>query len=238
MYKILCVFVMGCISLFGVEKSFITVGTNEYPPFVSKDKGEFVGFDIDIAKEVGKRLSKEVRFKDMLFEALLPDLMLGGVDFIAAGMSITEERAKRVNFSKPYLSGDPLILLTLVGKESTLEDLVGKTIVVNEGYTADSFISSKLVYKVLRLEAPSDAFLALQKGRAQAFITAKSTVDAFFSVQDSAKYSVVLLEETSESCALVFSKKNQKLLDEVQAVLDEMEKDGTLLLYKRKWNLI
>ena len=230
---------IGCIGFLGAENSFLTVGTNaEFPPFSYKEGEALIGFDVDIAKEVGKRLSKEIHFKDMPFEALLPDLMLGGVDFIAAGMSVTEERAKRVNFTKSYLSGDPLVLLTLISKQATLEELMGKVIVVNEGYTADDFISSKPGYKTLRLSSPADAFLALQKGRASAFITAKSTVDAFFSAQDSSRFHVGFLGEASESCALVFSKKNTKLLAEVQNALDEMEKDGTLLLYKKKWKLL
>ncbi len=239
MYKKIVILLMGCVSLFGTEKTSLTVGTNaEFPPFSYKEGEVLVGFDIDIAKEVGKRLGKEIKFKDMPFEALLPDLMLGGIDFIAAGMSITEERGKRVNFTKSYLTGDPLVLLTLIDKKATLEELMGKVIVVNEGFTADSFISSKSGYETLRLAVSADAFLALQKGRAAAFITAKSTVDAFFAVQDPAKFHVGFLEETSESCALVFSKKNTKLLAEIQAVLDEMEKDGTLLQYKVKWKLV
>ncbi len=239
MFKKIILCLVGCVGLFGGENTSLIVGTNtEFPPFSFREGDAFVGFDIDIAKEVGKRLLKEVQFKDMSFEALLPDLMLGGVDFIAAGMSITAERAKRVNFSKSYLDGDPLVLLTLVGDKASLEELMGEVIVVNEGYTADSFISSKSGYKVLRLAAPADAFLALQKGRASAFITAKSTVDAFFSSQNSKKFQVTSLGEASESCALVFSKKNTKLLTEVQSILDEMEKDGTLLQYKNKWKLL
>lgn len=238
MFKKILLCLMGCLGLFGAENTPLVVGTNtEFPPFSFKEGDAFVGFDIDVAKEVAKRLSKEVQFKDMAFEALLPDLMLGGVDFIAAGMSITEERAKRVSFSKSYLEGDPLVLVSLTGDKASLEEFIGEVIVVNEGYTADGFISSKSGYKVLRLAAPADAFLALQKGRASAFITAKSTVDAFFKLQDSKKFQVTSLGESSESCALVFSKKNTKLFTEVQTILDDMEKDGTLLQYKNKWKL-
>lgn len=239
MYKKIIVFLVSCVSFFGSEHSFYTVGTNaEFPPFSYKEGEVIVGFDIDIAKEVGKRLSKEIRFKDMPFEALLPDLMLGSVDFLAAGLSITEERAKRVNFTKPYLEGEPLVLLTKIEKKAILKDLVGKVIVVNEGYTADNFISAKGGYQVLRLNAPADAFLALQKGRASGLVIAKSSVDAFLKVEDSTKFHIEILEETAESCSLVFSKKQEQLLAEVQAILEEMDKDGTLLQYKIKWKLL
>lgn len=239
MYKQFVVFLMGWATVFGSGASTLIVGTNaEYSPFCFKEKGEIVGFDIDIAKEVCKRLSKEISFKDMPFEALLPDLMLGGVDFVAAGMTKTEERAKRVNFTKSYVQGDHLVCLTLADKKASFDELVGQIVVVNEGFTADSFISSKVGYTVLRLAVSADAFLALQKGRAKAFVTAKSTVDDFFITQDPSRYHVEILDQCSDGCSLVFSKKKAALQEEVEAVLDAMEKDGTLQKYRDKWKLL
>ncbi|MDB6081397.1 MAG: artP, partial [Chlamydiia bacterium] len=179
MYKKIYSFFILCITcvlpLFGSDAKII-VGTNaEFPPFTFIDKGEVVGFDIDVAKEVCKRLGKEMQLKDMPFDALVPELTLGYVQFVAAGMSHTEERAKRVLFTKSYGSNDPLVILTLT-KKMSLDDLTGKTVVVNEGFTADLFMSSKPGITLVRLSTPVDAFLALKAGRADAYVTAKSTI--------------------------------------------------------------
>lgn len=214
----------------------LIVGTNaEFPPFTFRSGQEIIGFDIDVAKEVAIRMGREISFKDMPFEALLPELILNHVDFLAAGMSATEERAKRVSFTKPYLAGDPLVLLTLA--DIPLNSLEGKSIVVNEGYTADLYMSTKSGFDLVRLNAPADAFLALKNGRVDAFVTSQSTVRAFLDTQEASAYHYIPLDGTSETCCLVLAKNNLALLEEIQQVLDEMEKDGTLQQLKNKWKL-
>lgn len=218
----------------------LIVGTNgEFAPFTYIENGELVGFDIDIAKEVSTRMGKKIQFKDMPFDALIPDLALGNVDFLAAGMSYTEERAQRVLFTKPYLSGDPLMIFTLAKDNApkSLDDLKGKTVVVNEGYTADTLMTGIPTIQLLRLSAPSDAFLAVKNGRAEAFITSQSTIATFLKTQESSKFESVAINGTGETCALVLSKQNPELLEKIQQALDSMEADGTLVTLKQKWKL-
>lgn len=222
-----------------LEKNNLVIGTNaEFPPFTYREKDEIVGFDIDIAKEVCQRLGRKGVFKDMPFEALIPDLMVGSVDFIAAGMSYTEERAKRVSFTSSYLEGDPLVIFSLEkNKVLNLEGLKGKKVVVNEGFTADTFISSQQGFEVVRLPTTADAFLSVKNGRAYAFITAMSTVQDFFNKQGSASFHIAPIVDTAETCALVVSQKNPQLLSEIQQALEGMKEDGTLVKLKEKWKL-
>lgn len=224
------------------DSDVLVVGTNgEFPPFTFIKEGELVGFDIDIAKEVCQRLQKKIRFKDMPFDALIPDLTLGNIDFIAAGLSVTEERAKRVSFTKPYVSDNPLVIFTFFKEGSqpilTLEDLSGKRVVVNDGYTSESLLAGRKDVNLIRLTSPAEAFLALKSDRADAFVSEKNTILAFVETQSDMKFHVEDIQGTSENTALVFAKTNQQLLGEVQQVLDEMEKDGTLAKIKQKWKL-
>lgn len=251
MYKILTSLLLALLTLsipcFAAKsENTLIVGTNaEFPPFAFIENGEIVGFDIDIAKEVAKRLNKEIEFKDMPFDSLIPDLTLGRVDFVAAGMSFTEERAQRVCFTKSYITSDPLVVLTLVSKKTdgnmTLEQLAekfkGKTLVVNEGFTADSTLSKLKGFKLVRLATTADGFLAVKSGRADAFVTAKSTVDSFLATQKNEEFHHDLLEGTSDDCVLAVPKKYPEMLEKIQGALDEMEKDGTLAKLKTKWNL-
>ncbi len=216
----------------------LLVGTNaEFPPFTFRQEGEIVGFDIDIAKEVSRRLGKEMQFKDMPFDTLLPDLLLGQIDFIAAGMTATEERAKRVAFTKPYLHDDPLLIVTL-DKPLKFEDLKGKTVVVNEGFTADIYLAKQNEVNLVRLPTTADGFIALKSGRADAFVTADSTVRSFYAAQGDAHFALESIPGTAENCALVLPKNNPDLLKQIQSALDEMEKVGYIDQLKKKWKLL
>lgn len=216
----------------------LVVGTNaEFPPFCYIEEGKIVGFDIDVAKEIALRLGKEIQFKDMPFDALIPEITLGHVDFVAAGMSYTAERAKRVSFTKPYLSEDPLVILTSDNNIKSVEDLNGKSVLVVEGFTSDLLMSSKPSVEITRLGTQADCFMALKCGRANAFVTAKSTVDAYFEIQDGSQFHVAVIDGTGETCALVVPKNKPEMLQQVQSALDTMEKDGTLENLKTKWKL-
>lgn len=220
------------------KKSTWVVGTNaEFAPFCFQEEGKIVGFDIDIVQEVAKRLEKKMELKDMPFEALLPDLMLGKITCIAAGMSATKERAKKVSFTRPYLQEDPLVVIMKIQNKASFQELKGKTIVVNDGFTAAVFLSSQEGYKTLSLPTTADAFLALSANRASAFITAKSTVKNFFLSQDPSQFYVEDLPNTGENCALVVNKNNIELLEQIQKALDSMEADGTVQALKEKWGV-
>ncbi len=240
MYKKI-LFLLSCLTislLSAAEEHTLLVGTNaEFPPFSYIEDKTLVGFDIDVANEVAQRLGKAIQFKDMPFDALIPDLILGRVDFVAAGMSYTPERAKRVFFTKSYLSEDPFTILSSSKQALSLDDLKGKTVIVIEGFTADQLISSKAGINVIRLPSQADGFMALKSGRADAFITAKSTVDAFFELHDDSQFHMTVLEDTSETCALMVPKNKAKLLIDIQTALDEMENDGTMAKLKAKWKL-
>ncbi len=240
MYKFILLLTISCLGIctpmHALEKSStLVVGTNaEFPPFTFISDREIVGFDIDMAKEVAKRMNKEIEIKDMSFDALLPSIALNDVDIIAAGMTITEERAKRALFTKPYHQGDPLVVVRLPMEEFSLS---GKNIGVCEGYTHDLYLSTIPNVTLTRFSFSQDGFLALKTERIDAFVTAKSVTLPFFEKENPKNYQVDILEGTSENCAMLVSKKDPQLLKDIQEALDEMEKDGTISSFKTKWGL-
>lgn len=240
MYKLVSIIIAClCVALaHAAPSSTLVVGTNaEFPPFCYIENKTIVGFDIDVAKEVAKRLGKTVQIKDMPFDALIPALTLGQVDFVAAGMSYTDERAKRVAFTRSYLSQDPLVIFSASAQNSTLQDLQGKNVIVIEGFTADLFLSAQKGIDLIRLNTQADGFMAIKSKRADAFVTAKSTVDAFAEVQDISSFFVSTLPGTGETCALVVPKNKPDQLVQIQQALDEMERDGAMAALKKKWKL-
>lgn len=240
---------LGCFVFFlqhvGVKKdqNTIIVGTSaDYPPyaFVDIKTGQVVGFDIDVAREVVRRLDKECVIEDMPFTTLIFDLLAQEIDIIAAGLTPTPRKAKNVHFSQLYLQGDPLIALTKKGASTitSIQDLEGKKVVVNTGYTADLYLSDKPNIELVRLKSPAESFMALKSGSVDAFVAARSSLVTFLKKEGVAdRLATFVLPETGDSYALAINKNNETLLDDVNKVLFAMQQDGTLQALKKKWSL-
>lgn len=223
----------------GCVPQVITVGTSaDFPPFSFKKDGELTGFDIEVIKEVAKRLGLTLEFKDMPFELLLPQVQLGTIHVIAAGMTATPERAERVLFTAPYLTSDPLIIISPASQEITsLEDLKEKRVIVNQGYTADNYMSKIPDLNIIRLPSVADAFMALKSGRGDVFVSAASALQPFFEHYGRDAFSIFEIDDVSENLALGISKSYPELAKKIDATLKDMEADGTLQNLKDTWHL-
>lgn len=95
----------------GEEK--IIMGTNaEFAPFeYQDDNGEIVGYDIEIAKEIARKLGCELVIENMNFDSLIAALNSGKIDMIVAGMTATDERRKEVEFSDNYYNAAQVIIV-------------------------------------------------------------------------------------------------------------------------------
>lgn len=225
------------------EESYpvLVAGTNaEYAPFTFIKDGIIVGFDIDIITEVAKRLGKQLIIKDLSFDVLIPDLQLGNLHVVAAGLTPTEERRKRVDFSDIYYQGDSLVIC--VKKESIIDsfdDLKGKNVAVNEGYYSDTYISKFPEISVIRLGSAfvSEGILALDAGRADAFVSPNFALKKVLQNQKNDNYRIISIENQSEGVALAISKKHETLLPIINDVLSLMKKDATIDNLVKKWGL-
>lgn len=216
------------------------VGTNpEFPPFEFVENGENVGFDIDLVEHVAHKLNKKLDIKSMSFDALIPAAQIGSIHFIAAGMTPTPERAQRLIFTKPYLTGDPLWIVTMATATpvKTPEDLKSHNVVVPEGFTADLYMSKIEGVNLIRLGTTSDCFLALTSGRADAFVAAQNSITPFFAKKNKADFAITPIEGTSEPSALGISKKYPELLPVIQKALDELKQEGVIDSLKAKWKI-
>ncbi len=223
------------------EVDTLIVGTNaEYPPLAFVENDQIVGLDIDVIKEVVKRLNKNISFKDMSFSALIPELQIGSIHAIAGGITPSEERSKRVFFTTPHLTDDPLMAVQRPGASpiSRGEQLVGKKLIVNQGYTADDYASTIADAEVMRISSPlvSTGLLALQSGKADVYIAARSALMPFFAKQKTNHVSTPI-EGTAETYALAVSKKYPNLYTSIQAVITQMMQDGSIEKIKKSWNL-
>lgn len=139
---------VGLLAGTGLAQETWVIGTSaDYPPFESVDEdGEFVGFDMDLIREIGARLGRTVEIQDMDFGALIAALERGRVDAVIASMSPTPERRERVDFTDSYYQSRQGILIhpdTDVQIES-LDDFMQYDFAVQTGTTMDDWATNRV----------------------------------------------------------------------------------------------
>lgn len=225
-----------------LEKQTLTIGTSaDYPPyaFVDATTGEIIGFEIDVSKEVCKRLNKKMEIIDAPFTSLIFNLLAETVDIIAAGMTPSPQRSKAVLFSEPHLENDLIVIVTNKNNPqvSSVEDLFKKQIGVNTGYTSDLFLSEFPGISLIKLKAPAELFLALNTGSVDGIAIAQSSLQVFMEQQKSSAYNFYTIPNSADTYALAVRKQNTALCDKINKALQEMKQDGMLQKIKEKWNL-
>lgn len=219
----------------------IIVGTSaDFKPMSYKENDEVIGFDIDVVTEAARRLGKEIELRDMPFDLLIPQLQLGTVHCVAAGLSETPERARRVIFSPTYLGNDPLVVVTRVGdnEPKTISDALAREVAVNQGYTADMYLSKLPDVKIRRLPSVADAILALRLGQVDAFVTSRNSIAPFLASAAENSYATMVIPDTDENMALAISKQYPELGEEISKAILSMIEDGTIDTLREKWHVL
>lgn len=221
-----------------VSNTLIVGTSSDYPPFSTRENDQIVGFDIDVITEIARRLDKELEIQDMPFETLLSAAQVGSIQVIAAGLSISPERAQQILFAHPHYSGDPLVMVSVQQKPVTsFDELKHKRVLVNEGYVADMYVSSKELPNIVRLKTVADALAALQVGHADVFVTAYSVIKPFFDQQKMHLFTYKVIPDTDEAYALAIAKAYPQLAQDMSRVIQQMIQDGTIEQFKKKWGL-
>jgi len=220
----------------------LVVGTSfDYPPYTFMEKDQIVGFDIDLIKCVAQRMEKNIKIVGLPFEGLIFSLLSGDINIIASAMSPTSRRRKFVLFTDEYLSGDILAIVykKSCGTFSDVESLVGKTVVVNTGFVADTYMSGQKGVELIRLKTPAEALMALKCGTVDAWVCAQSSAQAFLAkIPTADDYAVALLQSTGDDYAFVVRSNDHQLADQINKVLPELRKDGTIAQLKEKWKIV
>ncbi|MDD4504166.1 MAG: transporter substrate-binding domain-containing protein, partial [Clostridiaceae bacterium] len=112
------------------DKTELVLGLDDtFAPMGFRDeKGELVGFDIDLANEVASRIGVTLKFQPIDWSMKETELNAGNIDFIWNGYSITDERKEKVAFSKPYLENSQIIVTLADSPVNTKADLAGLSV--------------------------------------------------------------------------------------------------------------
>ncbi|WP_337798612.1 basic amino acid ABC transporter substrate-binding protein [Acidaminococcus timonensis] len=222
------------------EKKELIVGTEpSFAPFEFPDKqsGEITGFDMDLIKAMGKRAGfAKVTVKGMGFDALIPALDAGNIDVAIAGMSITDARKQKVNFTDPYYESG---LMAIVKKENTtiksLDNLKGKTIAVQLGTTGAEAAGKIEGATVKTFDTSDTACLELKNGGADAVISDLPVLQYFLKQGGSAYAKAVGEPKKGDFYGIATAKKNKALCDKLNKALQDMKKDGEYQKIYDKW---
>ncbi|HBT38983.1 MAG: Amino acid ABC transporter substrate-binding protein, PAAT family [Thermotoga sp. 50_1627] len=211
----------------------VTVGTSaDFPPFEYIENGQFVGFDMDLMREIARIAGFELKFVDMSFDSLIPALRAGQIDVAAAAMTITEERKKVVDFSMPYWSADQSIIVR-ADSDLTVTVLFGKyRIGVQTGTTGDLWCTENLVEKGLlperNLKRYDTFILALSdllNGNIDAIVLDSPVANRFAATKPVKVVGVIV---TGEQYGIAVRKGNKELLDKINQALKTLTETGKI----------
>ena len=218
----------------GKEKSnlpVVIVGCDDYSPFSYADvDGDMTGIDVDLAREAFSRMGYTPQFKFINWEDKNELLADGKIDCIWSSFTMTD-REKDYNWAGPYMKSKQVVAVNVDSDIHTLQDLKGKTIVVQSTTKPEEIIRSHdgtlpKLRKVISVQKRDLIFTMLSKGYADALAAHDTSVDQF--MEDTGlKFRV--LEEPLQSVDLgvAFDKKDTRgLHTQLTKVLNEMQKDG------------
>jgi putative glutamine transport system substrate-binding protein len=217
-------------------------------PELHKDPAHFQkrNYELEIARAIAKKLmgdEHKLELKLMPRPTRLPALTDGKVDLVVSMIAVTEERAKLIDFSKPYCSGGLSLLVSTRHGITRFQDLDGKKIATIQQTANDhaAEVRELLVRKHLAIEVVSfanfdQATQALDADRVQALASMGANLDAFLAAKPGA---FLRLESplTRERYAVAVRKGNPRLLAAVDGVIDELEQSGALAAWRAKWHI-
>jgi polar amino acid transport system substrate-binding protein len=226
------------------EKEKLVLGFDDtFVPMGFKDEnGEITGFDIDLAKEVSKRIGKEITFQPIDWSMKESELNSGKIDMIWNGYSITDERKEKVAFTRPYLDNKQIIITLADSKISSKDDLKGAKIgAQNQSSAVDAInkepelLKSFKDGKVYTFDTNNDALMDLEAGRIDAVVADEILAKYYINKKGKEKYKILKDDFGSEAYGVGLRKDDKELLESINKAFDDMKKDGTAKAISEKW---
>lgn len=210
------------------EVKVLKMATNAaFPPYEFKEGEKFVGIDVEIADAIAKELGYELEVVDMEFDSIITSVQQGETDFGMAGMTVTDERKEKINFTVSYATGVQSVIVKEGSDIKSIEDLEGKKIGVQLGTTGDIYATDDYGAEfVTQYGKGADAVIALNGGDIDAVIIDNEPAKAF--VAGNEGLTILDTEYAVEDYAIAVAKDNTELLDAIDKALEKLAEDGTI----------
>ncbi len=229
------------------EKQVLIMATNaSFPPYEYKDGDSFAGIDVEIANAIADKLGMTLQIEDVEFGSIIGGVQSGRFDMGLAGMTVTDERLKSVNFSTSYATGIQSVIVKEDSKYTSFEEFYtgfdangdptgvvdGITIGVQQDTTGDIYASDEVGKwgfeedNVIRYKTGNDAVQALVAGKVTAVIIDNEPAKSYVASNEGLK--ILDGAYAEEDYAICIAKENTELLEKVNAALAELKEDGTI----------
>jgi polar amino acid transport system substrate-binding protein len=225
-------------SVAGARAAELKLGANigNVPWEFQEASGEFVGFEIDLVKEIGKRIGADVKVVNIPFNGLFAAVQSGQIDAAVSSITITKKRLESVSFAQPYYDSDQSLSVRADSGIKDLNGMSGKIAGVDTGSTGDMWATQnqqKLkMTDIRRYEGLSPAMLDLAAGRINGYISDIPAVQYY--IKDKPVYQVVERIPTGEQYSIMFAK-NSPLAEKMNAEITKLKQEGFVAKLHEKW---
>jgi polar amino acid transport system substrate-binding protein len=223
-----------------VKKNKLRIGiTPNYPPMIFKLNGKISGVEADLAKGLAKELNRSGEFIDLNWEDQIPALMQGTIDIIMSGMTITQARKVRIDFTDHYMKSGLLTLMRSGDADmyTSLENIraTNSTVGVIRGTTGEAYVRKNFPYaRVVVLAEPDDAPFSLRNRRLDLFVHDAPSIIWLVS-ENEAELTGFWRLLNEEYLGWGVRQDDKEFLAQVNSVIGKWKKDGTLKEVLVRW---
>lgn len=213
----------------------LTLATSaDFPPYESVgDDGEYIGIDIEIAEAIAEELGYELQIENMDFDSIITSVSSGKCDFAMAGLTVTEERQKSVDFSTSYATCTLSIIVPEDSEITSVDDLYAETsykVGVQLSTTSDIYFSGDVEDEltpctVEQYTTGAEAVASLTAGKIDAVIIDSEPAKNFVAANEGLK--ILDSAYSEEEYAIAFAKESE-LTEQFNTVLAQLTEDGTI----------
>ncbi|PLC42557.1 glutamine ABC transporter substrate-binding protein GlnH [Ralstonia pickettii] len=206
-----------------------------FVPFEFKQGDQYVGFDVDLWKEIAKDAKLEYKLQPMDFNGILPALQTRNVDVALAGITIKEERKKIVDFSDGYYDSGFTLMVPVASTIKGPEDLKGKSLAIKTGTSAADYAKANFAGTELRQFPNIDnAYMELATGRVDAAMHDTPNVLYYIHTAGKGRVKAVGQQMMAQQYGIAFPK-GSPLVPKVNAAIAKIKADGRYAAIYKKW---
>ena len=220
----------GCSDSGADKVKMITEAT--FPPYEFLRGHEIVGIDVEICRAIAQKLGREFSCETVDFDSVIPAVISGKADLAAAGITITEDRKKNVDFSVPYVKTGIVVIYKKAGGFTGPEQLKGKKIGVQGGTTSETYVLEELKQEPERSRSPAESVAALKSGRVEFVIADIDPAKNCVKGEPDLAISDFI---TSEEYAIAIKKGQPELLKAINETIAEIKADGRLAAWVEQY---
>ncbi|WP_380181290.1 glutamine ABC transporter substrate-binding protein GlnH [Kalamiella sp. sgz302252] len=225
------------VSSTAAEKKLVVATDTAFVPFEFKQGNQYVGFDVELWAAIAKQLNLDYTLKPMDFSGIIPGLQTRNVDLALAGITITDQRKKAIDFSDSYYKSGLLVMVKANNDQvKGIKDLDGKVVAVKSGTGSVDYAKQHIKSKDLRQFPNIDnAYMELGTGRADAVLHDTPNILYFIHTAGKGQFKAVGDSIEAQDYGIAFPKGSDELREKVNGALKTLRENGTYNTIYKKW---